>query len=111
MFANIFTHKYTNKIANNNKHDPMTNIIESKKKSMTDITYMEKKTRITSTTLLKMNSHNVLKGRLCVAFDKGYHTVQRWINTNDVMLTTADSLRIIFEELGITQEQALENYK
>lgn len=72
---------------------------------------IDTKTRITAQTLEKMNKSNGVKVKMGLAFDKGYHTIQRWINSNDVMLTTADSLRIIQEELHISAEEALENYK
>lgn len=72
---------------------------------------IDKKTRLNSRTLSLMKDNNTLKARLCAEFDKSYDTIQRWINTNDVMLTTIDALKIIYDELGIEMNKALEFYK
>lgn len=67
-----------------------------------------KKTQINADTLSKMSDSNKLKAKMCEEFDKSYDTIQRWINGNDIMLTTIDSLKIIHAVLDITMENAIE---
>lgn len=49
-----------------------------------------------------------IRGRLCADLGKSYPTVQRWVEENHTMLTTAAALRIISEEMGLTNDEILE---
>ncbi len=51
---------------------------------------------------------NTIKAEMIKANDKHPGTVQRWIDNNDEILTTAKNLKIISEELGLTQDEILE---
>lgn len=48
-----------------------------------------------------------IRNRLAYELDKSYATIERWLTTNDEMLTTASALRIIREETGLTDDQIL----
>lgn len=67
-----------------------------------------KKARINDKTLEAMKDSNAFKGRMCADFDKSYDTVQRWLNTNDIVLTTIDALSILHDVLSIESKDAIE---
>lgn len=54
---------------------------------------------------------NTIKAELIKANDKHPGTVQRWIDNNDEVLTTAKNLQIICEELEVKQKEVLEDEK
>lgn len=82
--------------------------IQTKMQTSTEI---GQKTRIKRDVLLKMNDNGVFKAKMCATFENGYHTVQRWIKTNDIMLTTEASLRLIESEFKLKRNQIIENYE
>lgn len=67
--------------------------------------------KIKKNILKKISEHKGLRARLCGEMDKSYFTVNRWINDNDDNLTKASALKIIREELGLTDAQILEEVK
>lgn len=52
-----------------------------------------------------------LKLKLIKGLKKSYPTIQRWLNENHQLLTTADALEILQNELGLKQEEILERPK
>lgn len=56
----------------------------------------------------KGDKANTIKAKLIEANDKHPGTIQRWIDKNDEALTNAKNLSIICEQLGVTQDQILE---
>ena len=49
--------------------------------------------------------------QLCVAVDKSYSTITRWIKNNDERLTTASCLDVICHGLDLSREEVLETSK
>jgi hypothetical protein len=47
------------------------------------------------------------KNRLAYEFNKHVATINRWIDTNDVMLTTKQALKAISEELELKEKEIL----
>lgn len=54
-----------------------------------------------------IKSNNVIKNKLAIALNKSYITIHRYINNNDVMLTTAVALEVLRTELKMTNEEIL----
>lgn len=50
-----------------------------------------------------------LRNRLALEMGKHQTTIMRWIDENDVMLTTATALQIIKEETGLAESELLTN--
>ena len=48
------------------------------------------------------------KAKLQLALDKSAPTIERYLTTNDVMLTTAKSIAVIKEATGLKEDQILE---
>lgn len=67
--------------------------------------------RIARNILKIARKNNVLVARLVQETGKSYPTVLRWFDNNSEMLTTASALKVICEELNMTQEQVLEKQK
>lgn len=64
--------------------------------------------KLTSTCLDLLKEHTRAKTRIALAMDKSVHTVEGWIVSNNNNLTKADCLRIIKEELELSDDQILE---
>jgi hypothetical protein len=64
--------------------------------------------RIQQNTLKKITKNKKLKSRLSYELGKDIVTIRRWIKENDPKLTQALTLKIISEELELTQAQILE---
>jgi len=47
------------------------------------------------------------KLRLQVALDRSAPTIQRWLDTNDIMLTTSKALEVIRSEFKLSDKQIL----
>lgn len=62
---------------------------------------------LTNAALDTINKNMVCKNRLALEMDKSQYTIQRWINTNDEMLTTASALKVIREETGLSDDEIL----
>lgn len=54
---------------------------------------------------------NTIKAKLIEANDKHPGTIQRWIDNNDELLTTAKNMTVICEQLGVSQDEILEDEK
>lgn len=61
-----------------------------------------------ATVLATLRNHKRAKNRLASELDKSSYTIERWIRDNDESLTLAASLRIIREELGLTDSEILQ---
>lgn len=55
-----------------------------------------------------IRTNKVLKAKLQIALDKAAPTIQRYLDNNDIMLTTAAALTVIRDELVLTDDQILE---
>lgn len=64
--------------------------------------------KIKAKVLEKISESNQVRGRLQVELNKSSFTIHKWIKENDDNLTKAEVLRIIREELGLTDNQILE---
>lgn len=64
--------------------------------------------KIKKTVLRKIAENKGLVARICAEMDKSYFTVNRWVNENDDNLTKAAALKLIREELNLTDSQILE---
>ncbi|PPK99040.1 hypothetical protein SAMN05444682_115107 [Parapedobacter indicus] len=67
---------------------------------------MEIKLRNDVVERLKRDQH--LRTKLALELRRSYATIQRYVNDNSELLTTATALRIISEELGIDRSDLLE---
>ena len=54
-----------------------------------------------------IKSDNVIKNKLAITLDKSYPTIQRYLNNNDVMLTTAAALEVLRDSLKLSDEDIL----
>jgi hypothetical protein len=55
-----------------------------------------------------LRNSKVGKARLQIALDKAAPTVQRYLDDNDIMLTTAKALEVIKTEFNLTELEILE---
>jgi hypothetical protein len=49
----------------------------------------------------------VCKAKLQIELDKSAPTIQRYLDDNDIMLTTASSLAVISKEFGLKEKEIL----
>lgn len=59
----------------------------------------------------KILADDELKIRLMKGLKVSYSTIQRWLNENHRLLTTADALEILQKELKLRREEILERPK
>lgn len=64
--------------------------------------------RIKKEVVKKIAANKGIIGRICAETGKAYPTILRWVDENDEGLTLASALKVIREELGLTDEQILE---
>lgn len=65
-------------------------------------------TTISHRALSLIPKNNRLIGRLMIAFDRGQNTIENWIESKDVRLTTPTAVQIIAEETGLSDQEILE---
>ena len=65
-----------------------------------------KKFRLKASVLEKMKSpeNKHLRNRLALALDKSVGSIERWMGSNDIMLTTQDALTVIADHLGVNKD-------
>ena len=63
--------------------------------------------RISKQAIVKSKKNYRLFARLMMLFNVHQKTIEVWINTNDVRMTTPDAVRIMMEELELTREELL----
>lgn len=61
--------------------------------------------------LKKIQNSRGIMGRLCAETGKTFPTILRWVENNDEGLTLASSLKVIREELNLTDDQILDRQK
>lgn len=59
--------------------------------------------------LLKIRKNKRVRDRLQLSLDRSYFSILRYIDSNDIILTSATALQIISEETGIPQDQLLKS--
>lgn len=64
--------------------------------------------KIKKEVLAKLRMSPGIRGRICAATGKSYPTVQRWVEENAEGLTLEASLKVIREELNLTNDEILE---
>lgn len=64
--------------------------------------------KLTNHCLELLKEHTRAKTRIALAMDKSVHTVEGWITNNNDNLTKADCIRIIKEELELSDADILE---
>ncbi len=57
--------------------------------------------------LLKIRQNKTLKNECCVAWNISPSTLQRWLQTNDPMLTRWDRLEFLCKSLGMDEPSDL----
>lgn len=67
--------------------------------------------KIKANILEQIANSNQLKARLQGELNKSPFTIHKWIKDNDDNLTKASALKIIGEELGLTNDEILEETK
>jgi hypothetical protein len=55
-----------------------------------------------------LRKSKIAKAKLQIALDKAPPTIQRYLDDNDVMLTTHAALKVIKEEFKLSENQILE---
>lgn len=65
-------------------------------------------TTITDKAIEAMKGNNVLMGRLMTAFDRSQTTIENWMASKDVRLTTVTAVQLISEESGLSEQEILE---
>lgn len=63
---------------------------------------------ISQSMLQKIRHSRVCKARLQIVLDKAAPTIQRYLDDNDIMLTTKPAVDVIKEEFGVTEEEIFE---
>ena len=66
---------------------------------------------IKNNVLEKVRQSKVCKAKLQIALDKSAPTIQRYLDDNDIMLTTASSLAVISKEFGLKEKEILKTEK
>lgn len=61
--------------------------------------------KIKKTILTKIRESIRIKGLLCVALNKSMKAIENYCDRNDQLLTTVAALKVIREELNLTDEQ------
>lgn len=62
---------------------------------------------IASKALLAIRKNMKCRNRLAFELNKSQQTIARWLDDNDILLTTAAALQIIREETGLTDDEIL----
>jgi len=62
---------------------------------------------ISDKAIMAIKGNNRLIARLMIAFDRGQNTIENWMASKDVRLTTPNAVRIISEESELTSEEIL----
>ena len=57
----------------------------------------------------KIRKSKICKAKLQIALDKSAVTIQRYLDDNDIMLTTTSALDVIKSEFNLTEKQILTN--
>lgn len=63
---------------------------------------------VTDKAIEGIKGNNRLMGRLMIAFDRGQNTIENWMTSKDIRLTTPTAVQIIREETGLTDAEILE---
>jgi hypothetical protein len=66
---------------------------------------------VTDKAIEGIKGNNKLMGRLMIAFDRGQNTIENWMASKDIRLTTPTAVQIIKEETGLQDEEILEEDK
>lgn len=64
---------------------------------------------ISDTAVQKIEGNNRTIGRLMIAFDRGQKSIENWLRSRDVRLTTPTAIAIIKEETGLAESEILES--
>lgn len=64
--------------------------------------------RISDKAVDKIRGNNSCVARLMIAFNKHAMTIDRWLNSKDIRLTTPGAIQIIEEETELKREEILE---
>lgn len=64
---------------------------------------------VTDKAIEGIKGNNKLMGRLMIAFDRGQNTIENWMASKDIRLTTPTAVQIIREETGLTDAEILED--
>ncbi|OLY94801.1 hypothetical protein [Cnuella takakiae] len=67
--------------------------------------------KLTQLALGAIRNNKRVRARLQLELDRSEYTINRYVQENDIMLTTATALKIIREETGLTTKQILEKEK
>lgn len=65
--------------------------------------------KISDKAIVAIKRSNTIMGRLMIAFNRGQNTIENWMNSKDVRLTTPTAVQIIMEESELKSEDILED--
>jgi hypothetical protein len=63
---------------------------------------------ISEKAISEIKKSNRIMGRLMIAFDRGQNTIENWLVSKDIRLTTPTAVQIISEESELTEADILE---
>jgi hypothetical protein len=63
---------------------------------------------VTDKAIELIKGNNKLMGRLMIAFDRGQNTIENWMASKDIRLTTPTAVQIIKEETGLADSEIME---
>lgn len=65
--------------------------------------------QISDKAIAEIKASNRIIGRLMIAFNRGQNTIENWMASKDVRLTTPIAVQIIAEETGLSAGEILED--
>ena len=63
---------------------------------------------ISDKAIQEIKSSNRIIGRLMMVFNRGQNTIENWMASKDIRLTTPHAVEIIQEESGLEEHEILE---
>lgn len=64
-------------------------------------------TQISEKAIAGLKKNHKAIARLMIAFNRGSQTIEDWMRSRDIRLTTAMAVQIISEETGLTEDEIL----
>jgi hypothetical protein len=76
--------------------------------ALSKLLYQIKYMKLTQKAINAIRNNKRVRARLQLDLNRSEYTINRYIDDNDIMLTTAQALTVIREETGLSDDQILE---
>jgi hypothetical protein len=76
--------------------------------ALSKLLYQIKYMKLTQKAINAIRNNKRVRARLQLDLNRSEYTINRYIDDNDIMLTTAQALTVIREEAGLSDDQILE---